>query len=140
MKTKLRRLIINSQHYLYMVTRDYDSMTSGFVYLRIFSLGRKNTPLTVIFHTLLDPMHGNPFFTGIQLRNLKTGQTDKLSAHLPSLVRRFILYGEQNGWRGINKTAPIDGIRVLKSWGYDTSAIHYYEYDAGLKKMVLKNY
>ena len=115
-------------------------MTHGKVILKIFLEGYKKTPLTVIFSTLLDPITGNPFFMGINLYNKTTKSEENVNINLPSFVRKFLLYGQEVGWNGTNQIDSLDGVIILKKWGYDTSKIAYFEYDEVLRKTVIKYY
>lgn len=138
MKSKLRKLTIEINQYLYIVTKDYDFSCD--VYLRIFLFGYKKTPVSFYFSSIYNPVSGNPFFTGINLLNKTTQQEELFNINMPGFVTKLINYAIQNGWTGKNNTDVINGIKVLQSWNYDTSKIPYYFYDKEQQKTIIKYY
>jgi hypothetical protein len=140
MKTKLRKISIKNEQFIYIVSQDYDFIGNGRVELRVFLNGHKQTPLSIYFDTLPDAMFGNPFFTGISLENKLTKTGEIINVNQPSLVRKLTLYGQEIGWTGKNKIEGINGIIILQKWGFDTSAIAYWYIDYEAKKGFIKHY
>jgi len=136
MKTKLKKIAVNEQEFLFTVSRDYGNPGKvPSLSVRVFLAGFKNTPLTVFFDTHMD-YTGNPFFSGVLLQNKATGEQEEINANFPGLIRKYIFHGKEQGWTGENTIDPVNGIRVLGEWGYDTSKLTYDEFDAAGQKTV----
>jgi len=121
MKTKLRKINLNGQDFLFTVSRNYGVPRTGpTLSVRVFLGKFKETPLTIELESEID-YRGNPFFDGVLMENTLTGEKEEVNANDPELISRFIVYAKAKGWNG-RTTAPVfDGLEILKEWGYDTS-------------------
>ncbi|MGI4870952.1 MAG: hypothetical protein ACRYFX_07215 [Janthinobacterium lividum] len=124
MKNKLRKIVVNGEEFFYLIIQNHQEYAvtgNSFAVLKIFLAGQKETPLLVQFYAIMDARWGNIFYTGIALKNQLTDKTEKFNVNFPAYVQKFILYGQRVGWTGSNKVENLDGVVILREWGYDLS-------------------
>lgn len=124
MKSKLRKITIDNNDYLYHIRIDYYSHSgTEKLTLTIFLSGHKKSPLIVDFLTLSDLYKGHPLNNGIQLLNVKTNELVQVNIHEPKYIREFILFGIKNGWEGTNIIPRQNGHDYLTDMGFDVSSL-----------------
>jgi hypothetical protein len=124
MKTKLRRIHIESKDYRYSVSnRYYTKNETNVLTIRIYLDGNKNTPLIIEFLTLDHYSMGQVLGSGVNLENITTNTPDRINIHEPKRIKYLILQGMKNGWTGYNKLQTQDGIKYLNDLGYKTNVI-----------------
>lgn len=149
MKKKLRKIVVNADVYLYMVSRSDDSMTREVATITIFKDGYKNTPLRVDFDIVFplagSPTEGyriiqfNPFVEGLELTHSETGSKENVNIYTPKWVRQYIEYALAKGWNA-SSSEQLDGVQILSEWGYDVTAMQYYVWDAENKITTVERY
>lgn len=114
MKNKLRKIVLNNDEYLWKVTTRYREANQGtknycaLVEVKAYKLGMKNTPLTVKFNVLDDPVLGTKI----------TSNASEVNLHQPSYARIIIKAGLELGWEPDVKSFIIkDGIKILEQCG-----------------------
>jgi len=119
MKTKLRKINHNGQDFLFTVSRNYGVPRTGpTLSVRVFLGKFKETPLTIELESEID-YRGNPFFDGVIMENTETGKKEEINANDPELIREYIIYAKDKGWNGRTTAPVIDGLEILKEWGYN---------------------
>jgi hypothetical protein len=125
MKSKLRKIVIDTLEYLYSVTDKYHLETeTNTLTVKVFLNGQKMTPLIVEFLTLDDYYVGQPLKSGVKLTNKITNTIDTVNINEPKYIRELILQGQKNGWTGSNKIEKQNGLNYLNELGYETDSLN----------------
>lgn len=124
MKNKLRKIVIDNQEYLYLITNRFHAGTDmSTLTVKVFLSGYKQTPLIVEFLTLNDYYVGQPLKSGIKLMNRNTNSEHVVNLNEPGFIRQLILQGQQNGWSGTNTIETQNGLGYLEEWGFETDRL-----------------
>ncbi|WP_079243020.1 hypothetical protein [Chryseobacterium indologenes] len=124
MKNKLRKIVIDNNEYLYLVTDQLNAGTeTNTLQLKVFLSGQKQTPLIIEFVTVDHYIIGQPLKSGVKLINKITNSEDEVNMNEPKYIRQFILLGLKNGWSGVNSIAVQDGLDYLNQLGFETDQL-----------------
>ncbi|NME72756.1 hypothetical protein [Flammeovirga aprica] len=119
MKNKLRRLVVDSKVFFYVINETYSKVGETAdgewrTVLRLFREGYKNTALEFHFNTQDVTLIGNPLTNSSEFDNKNKEQS--LNLHKPSIVKIFIRYGLKNGWDfRKSKMKFIDGNDLIRN-------------------------
>ncbi|MDR4952261.1 hypothetical protein REB14_08770 [Chryseobacterium sp. ES2] len=124
MKNKLRKIVIDNNEYLYLVTDQLNAGTeTNTLQLKVFLSGQKQIPLIIEFITVDHYIIGQPLKSGVKLINKITNSEDEVNMNEPKYIRQFILLGLKNGWSGVNSIAVQDGLDYLNQLGFETDQL-----------------
>lgn len=124
MKDKLRKITVEGQEYLYLVTDKYHSGTdTNTLTVKVFLNGEKQTPLIIDFLTFDDHIMGQPLKSGIKLINTITSSMEEVNINESKYIRQIILKGREKGRNGKNKMEKQNGLDYLAELGYEIHSL-----------------
>ncbi|MDM1556832.1 hypothetical protein PYS58_11395 [Chryseobacterium indologenes] len=124
MKNKLRKITVEHEKYLYLVTDKYHpGAETNTLTVKIFLSGEKQTPLIIDFLTFEHYFMGQPLKSGISLMNVVTDSLENVNINEPKYIQKLIVKGIEKGWNGKNKMEKQNGLDYLSELGYEIDSL-----------------
>lgn len=122
MKSKLRKLVVGGERFVYTLKesykRDFEARDGNWTtVLRVFKEGRKNTPLEFSFIVEDKYIVGNPLTSGYLIN--RNGESHDFNIHRPWLVSLLIQEGINKGWNGQDRLVISNGIELLQEMKFE---------------------
>lgn len=118
-RNKIRKITINDNNYLYIISIDNDWIIESSIFLKVFLENYKKTSLMICFNAKNTPDAGHLIYAGLKVINKNDQTKEIINIHQPKWVKLFILEGIKLGWTGKNSISTQNGVEIMENWGFE---------------------